>query len=464
MIAAAENRGKLVDALIEAGADPNARNSKDETASGFASKKGHSKILALLEDAGVKVDRSSKKLQDAILVQAAEGKNLAEVKKALASGATADATSEKGGSTPLMTAALEGHAGMVKTLLDAGADVNRVSKWGQAPLRNAVVRGHVDVVRLLLEAGADPNLAYEPASIPAEKQNTVYPSMDSPLADAANFGHGEILDALIEAGADVNRVSKSGTTPLLAAVWGRQFDLARRLIAAGAQRREEDEDYVAVLDWEANAQAEAFQTSIREVAEACGNKPEPVDWLPGGVSFRFTVPERKEETKATADAATAALHWSKRFNEEYGSLAKLVDEVLGELATRIDARGYHLLDAGIPLGCGPMTRFMVLAPTNNKYAIMGAFGVRGNDMELTNQDIIKWFRDFETKVPFKLRGCKFDTVIIELEKPLPNPKKWAKKLCEFCPDSFYSDSGECDEPDDVVEALRTATKLHFWWD
>lgn len=460
MIAAAKGQRGLLDMLLDAGADPHVKNSEGKTAVDFAAKAGRAKILERLETTGATVDRSSKELQDALLLQAVESGNVADVKKALAAGAKADATKKKGHPTALMIACLSGQEDIVRVLLDAGSKVDRVCEWGQAPLRNAVVRGHIGVVRMLLAAGANPNLSYPSASIPAEERNTVYPSMESPLMDAANLGRPEILELLVESGADVNHVSASGLNPLLAAVWGRRFDLAKRLLAAGATRREEDADYLAVLDWEANASSASYQESIREVAEACGCEPEPIDWLPGAQSFRFTVPEQKDDGgEAETDFATAAIRWSKRFNEKYATLAKDVNEVLDRLAAAIEERGYHLLDAGLPLGCGPMTRFLVLVPSGDKYAVMSAFAVRGNDMELTNRDIVQWFRDFETEVSFHLRGCKFDTVTIQLDAPLPDAKQWVKKLRDFCPDSFGEGTAK-----EVAGVLKTTTKLTFWWD
>lgn len=460
MIAAAQGRSNLLDILLEAGADPHVKNAEGKTAVDFAAKAGQSKILERLESTGVTVDRSSKELQDALLLEAVESGNIADVKKALVAGAKPDASKEKGHPTALMTACLDGREEIVRALLDTGAKVDRVCEWGQTPLRNAVVRGHLGVVRSLLEAGANPDLSYSAGSIPAEKRGTVYPSMESPLMDAANLGRAEILELLVESGADVNHVSATGLNPLLAAVWGRHFDLAKRLIAAGATRRPEDADYLAVLDWQQNAMGSAYQESIRDVSEACNCEPDPVDWLPGGYSFRFTVPEQKrDEGEAETDPATAAINWSRQFNENYAKLANDVNEVLDRLAAAIRERGYHLLDAGMPLGCGPMTRFLVLVPSDDKYAIMSAFGVRGNDMELSNRDIVQWFRDFEAQVPFRLRGCKFDTVTIQLDAPLKNPKQWVKKLRDFCPDSFGEGTAT-----ETANHLKSAATWTFWWD
>ena len=43
----------------------------------------------------------------------------------------------------------------VRSLIDAGADVNAADEDGDTALMNAAWNGHVETVKLLLEAGAD---------------------------------------------------------------------------------------------------------------------------------------------------------------------------------------------------------------------------------------------------------------------------------------------------------------------
>ena len=58
--------------------------------------------------------------------------------------------------TPLIEAAREGHAEIVKTLLDAGADIDRAcARWRLTPLLLAARKNHYEIVKLLLDAGAE---------------------------------------------------------------------------------------------------------------------------------------------------------------------------------------------------------------------------------------------------------------------------------------------------------------------
>ena len=56
-----------------------------------------------------------------------------------------------------MLAAYNGHADLVKGLLEKGADVNRVNDRGQSPLAGVVFKGYDEIARILIENGADPN-------------------------------------------------------------------------------------------------------------------------------------------------------------------------------------------------------------------------------------------------------------------------------------------------------------------
>jgi ankyrin repeat protein len=58
--------------------------------------------------------------------------------------------------TPLHTASIDGHADIVKLLLDSGCIVDPINVAKDTPLHDAIENGHIDVVKLLLDAGANP--------------------------------------------------------------------------------------------------------------------------------------------------------------------------------------------------------------------------------------------------------------------------------------------------------------------
>jgi uncharacterized protein len=97
----------------------------------------------------------------------------------------------------LMMAAIGGYEGLVKTLIDKGADVN---KTGWAPLHYAATKGHISIMKLLLE-----NHAY----IDAES-----PNKSTPLMMAAMYGTFEAVKLLADEGADIGLKNEQGLTAL----------------------------------------------------------------------------------------------------------------------------------------------------------------------------------------------------------------------------------------------------------
>jgi ankyrin repeat protein len=118
-----------------------------------------------------------------------------------------------------MWAAAEGHASVVKRLIDAGADYKTPLKSGFTPLFFAVRDGHIDVVKLLLDRGIDVN---ETMPVDAKRGRGPSPGM-GPLSLAVENGHFELAVFLLESGADPND-QRSGFAPLHRMVWVRKPD------------------------------------------------------------------------------------------------------------------------------------------------------------------------------------------------------------------------------------------------
>eukprot|EP00731_Ephydatia_muelleri_P032866 Em0024g410a len=83
---------------------------------------------------------------------------LKKMKTLIEAGANID-QADKDGWTPLGVASYSGHIEIVKRIIEAGANVNHISKKGSCSLGTACNMGHLDVVKALLEAGANINQA-----------------------------------------------------------------------------------------------------------------------------------------------------------------------------------------------------------------------------------------------------------------------------------------------------------------
>ncbi|CAE7037227.1 Ank2 [Symbiodinium sp. CCMP2592] len=172
-----------------------------------ASGRGHCKTVRLLLNAKADKDTSS------ALCSAIRNEQAEVVSELLTARANTDDTAT--GDTPLGLAAGRGMSAMVRMLLQARADINKVAEGAEAPLCKACAGGHIDVARSLLEAGADRNLG-------------------SPLCSACDDGHTEIVQLLLTARADKDACNIDGRTPLWLASSLNFPDVVRLLLSAGA--------------------------------------------------------------------------------------------------------------------------------------------------------------------------------------------------------------------------------------
>lgn len=170
--------------------------------------------------------------------------------------ARADVNSPNGWA--LQAAAAQGHAGVVKLLLDDGANVNVCISNDRFPpgtaLQAACEAGRVDIVTLLLDHHADPDLGAGPLTCPiiaaarlgeeeilghlikAGARLDVFggPDHSTPLINAAAMLPWASVQALLDAGADINLPDKDGDTALIVAAACGDDECVQQLLDRGA--------------------------------------------------------------------------------------------------------------------------------------------------------------------------------------------------------------------------------------
>jgi len=190
--------------------------------------------LLLTSGASVKTAEATLPEGQTLVMLAARTGNADVVKRFITAGSNVDARETRTGTTALVWAASSNRADAVRALAEAGADLNIQSKVTNYPhTQNGVLlsgveegvsyvgqtvlprggwsaamyaarEGATDAVRTLADAGADLNL--------------LDPEGTSALIIAIINGHWDTASVLIEKGADLNLADIKGMTPLYAAI------------------------------------------------------------------------------------------------------------------------------------------------------------------------------------------------------------------------------------------------------
>jgi uncharacterized protein len=144
------------------------------------------------------------------------------------------------GETALHLVARAGDVPAAKLLLKAGAKVDpRETFGGQTPLMWAVARRHPEMVELLASKGANVNSRsairdYQRVATAESRAKSLDRGGFTPLLYAARENCRECVEVLLKHKADVNLGDPSDVVPLSIAMLNANWDIAKRLVEAGA--------------------------------------------------------------------------------------------------------------------------------------------------------------------------------------------------------------------------------------
>ena len=346
-MAAKSGNAAIVELLIEAGADANSVNTEIGTTSlMLAAASGSVDAVNTLLDAGAEVDRKDiNQGQTALMFAAAPGR--VDVIKLLAErGADLNATSlvptprktegaggprwrsgdlALGGMTPLQFAARDGRKAALEALLDAGADINKLTASNNmSALTIAILNAHFDAAMFLLEQGADPKPADSGegvtalyAVIDAQWANRVWYPPPTPEEERTDYL--DLIKAILEPGVDIDVrlkakmwqrqmhgdwVNPAGATAFWRAAQANDVDAMKLLIAAGANPSIRTKDGVSAL----------------QVATGWGYEPQTSTFIPDArlAAVRYLVEEVGLDVNARDNKGYTPLHGAG-LTSEYGT-------------------------------------------------------------------------------------------------------------------------------------------------
>jgi len=195
-------------------------NAEGDTVLYVAAKSGNALAVEILVRASVKtLDWQNHKGITALSAAAHKGRE-SIVRTLLDAGADVNIESNNG-STPLIQASHFGHRKVVQMVIEAGAAVDRPNNKGTTALMRAAQEGNLGVVEYLLTAGADVN------SRNNERMTA--------LMLGSQRGHAPVVDLLLKNGAEVDAQTAQGSTALMLACKRGHVDVVFTLLSAGAE-------------------------------------------------------------------------------------------------------------------------------------------------------------------------------------------------------------------------------------
>ncbi|RFA32820.1 ankyrin repeat domain-containing protein [Alkalilimnicola ehrlichii] len=215
-------RTEIVQRLVNAGTDINARNDIGPTPLIYSIDWQHAAVFNALIAAGADVNLASRSGSTPLL-RALNTDNREMIDRLLAAGADPNLADSKG-HTPLIRAVLNANERMVERLLSVGANTDNQDRYGWSALHHAlsdIADGSDDeqtrIIQRLLAAGA-------PLNAPNNQGET-----------AVHFSVSDrngLFSLLRDAGADLNQADNDGQTPLMSAAANGNIRMLEQLIAA----------------------------------------------------------------------------------------------------------------------------------------------------------------------------------------------------------------------------------------
>ncbi len=273
ILAAGVSEPEVMQVMLKAGADPNAKTKSGHTALHAAAQAGCLPSAKMLLKAGAKPGPLQVDGEPPMALAAGNG-DAKMVKLLLDSGAALDWTANNGGSI-LHFAANGGNTDILQLALARlpKEAIDRISKQGTTPLMVAAEKGNVAFVQGLIDAGAD-----------ATQRSGVHASLGDVAAIhyAAMKARFEVVQLLLQNSVPPDQTTGRGLTPLMLAAGVGDLASVKVLLKAGARVNMSDRERVTALHYAARRGQPAVVPLLIEagahVAAAADKGVRPLDF------------------------------------------------------------------------------------------------------------------------------------------------------------------------------------------
>jgi len=408
--------------------------------------------LRLLAFAGVKTEAAARQL--GAYCRAVENGDANKVRALLREGM--DPNRRVFMESMLTLAARKKRTGVIKVLLEAGADPN-IERGG--PLILAVGTRNREAVRALIAAGANVNLR-GPGDFP-------------PLTTASFKGDVELVDMLVRAGAALNKrceVKLSGTrgsteaTPLIIGAWEGHAHVVRLLLKAGANPAVKDSSGRTALHW-ARASTKPGAIQILSLLEQRGpdmvKAGPPIRLKPdfsraaGRQEFRQALSELKKLSHKSPHQLRAADGMPVQGGFFFCVPNKKAAALLvAKHQRRLLAKDCFLFWTEGQSEAGESA--VGILPSADIFEAIAAIQTNGANYQVSNEEIITQMRKLSSTHPFTLTGLGFDFISGRFSSPIEEAAKLANWFSKFCPD--------VEDKKALSKQLMQTGTFFLWWD
>lgn len=438
---------EVVGALLQAGANPQRVDFLGYHPLFLAAGLGHLAMLEMFLNAGVPIDFLGPSKRTALL-EAISSQQPQCALFLLERGASVKVRS--GGSTPLLEAAGQADAELLRGLLAAGAPWKVAKKTLPALVRVAGASHRVPLkqappgnwAKIFNDQGAFA-LVPRPAEAVLEAVEVLLgagaqvdemgPSGTALMA-AARHGQLEVVERLLQAGADPELRHEGKTALDLAMLYGFGA-LADRLqtlthshpqpLVPPAPAAVEVE--LPLPDFHQAARSPEFIQVLAELEQLCGQAPRTPPELRGG--REFAIPPALQEAWSTLDLQRSFL-----------------------------PRGVYLFEPAYAKRAGAL----VVLPSSRWQDALALMQTNGSNAGQTPYKVLQWMEALYSRQPFELQTVSHDTLSGVFLGPIARPKALAEAMAEFCDDIIEQGCGSVSAL--ARELRKRPARLFFWWD